>query len=537
MPANLICNDPSHPRPSSNRKSVAKRESNQQAQGKDPMAKFKEYDYSQGVLLPVSLEEQLTPGTLEFTIHGLVESRIDMSVFENRYKNDETGRRAYDPKILLKVVLLAYSRGILSSRKIEDVCRKNVVFMALSCCQYPDHSTIAEFISSMKNEILPLFRDILLVCEEEDLLGGTFFALDGCKLPSNASKQWSGTISDLKKKREKIEKRVAQLLEQQQETDKREEQQGPKGGTTESKTHKERIEKLKKKAERILKWLEENDAKIGESGKEIKSNITDNESAMMTTWHGTIQGYNGQALVDAKNQIIVHGEAFGKGQDTRHLGPMIDGAKENMVEIGQDQDYFRGKLFTADADYHSQTNLAKSVEEDLDAYIPDKRFRTRDARLSPMRPRRKFGLDDFQYDQAADTYMCPGRKMLKLKAKKILSTGNFYRVYAADRKDCDSCSIRHRCLAAGRGNRKHLSVPIGSEESNLSKKMAAKIDSQVGRKIYPQRIAVVEPVFANIRIQKRMDRFTLRGKTKVNIQWLLYCMVHNIEKIMNYGFA
>jgi hypothetical protein len=80
--------------------------------------------------LPVSLEEQLTPGTLEFTIHALVESRIDMSVFENRYKNDETGRRAYDPKILLKVVVLAYSRGIVSSRRIEDVCRKNAVFMA-----------------------------------------------------------------------------------------------------------------------------------------------------------------------------------------------------------------------------------------------------------------------------------------------------------------------------------------------------------------------------------------------------------------------
>ena len=67
--------------------------------------------------------------------------------------------------------------------------------------------------------------------------------------------------------------------------------------------------------------------------------------------------------------------------------------------------------------------------------------------------------------------------------------------------------------------------------------MLEKVDSEKGRKIYPQRMAIVEPVFANIRSRKRMDRFTLRGKTKVNIQWLLYCMVHNIEKIMNYGFA
>ena len=90
------------------------------------MAKFKTYDYRQRVLLPVSLEDQLMPGTLEFAIHTLVEKRLDMSIFEGKYRNDETGRAAYDPKILLKVVLLAYSRGLVSSRKIEQACRENV---------------------------------------------------------------------------------------------------------------------------------------------------------------------------------------------------------------------------------------------------------------------------------------------------------------------------------------------------------------------------------------------------------------------------
>ena len=70
------------------------------------MAKYKRYDYSQRILIPVSLEEQLMPGTLEFAIHNLIENRMDMSVFDDRYNNDETGRSAYDPKILLKVVLL-----------------------------------------------------------------------------------------------------------------------------------------------------------------------------------------------------------------------------------------------------------------------------------------------------------------------------------------------------------------------------------------------------------------------------------------------
>ena len=107
---------------------------------------------------------------------------------------------------------MGYARGLISSRKMEQACRENVTFMALACGQRPDHSTIAAFVSSMRGEIVPLFRDVLLVCEESGLLGGTFFALDGCKLPSNASKEWSGKISDLVRKKEKMEKRVTELL-------------------------------------------------------------------------------------------------------------------------------------------------------------------------------------------------------------------------------------------------------------------------------------------------------------------------------------
>jgi transposase len=83
------------------------------------MGRFKRYNYAQGVFIPVFLEEQLMPGTLEYAIHSLVEKHIDISVFENRYSNDGTGRLAYDPKILLKVVLLGYSRGLISSRAPE----------------------------------------------------------------------------------------------------------------------------------------------------------------------------------------------------------------------------------------------------------------------------------------------------------------------------------------------------------------------------------------------------------------------------------
>jgi len=505
------------------------------------MAKYKHYDHAQNVLVPVSLEDQIVPGTLEFAIQTLVEERIDTSIFDERYHNDETGCRAYDPKVLLKVVLFAYSRGLIPSRKIERVCKENMTFMALACGQQPDHSTIAAFVSSMKEEILPLYRDILLVCEEEDLLGGTFFAIDGSKLPSNASKEWSGKHSDLNRKKEKIEKKVEQLLKDQIDADKQG-NDGQAGGTSGLSNRKKQIEKLKKKAERIEKFLKDNDPKIGRVGKEIKSNITDNESANMLTSHGTIQGYNGQALVDKKHQVIVHAEAFGVGQDHHHIPPMLDGAKENMKKIGQGGDYFDDKILVADVNYHGPANLKKCEDEHLDAYIPDKDFRKRDPRFATQerwskKKSKKFTLEDFRHHEAMDEYVCPSRKHLKLKAKKIIKDGIIYKRYGADREDCESCQLKAQCLRGKNVRGRRLNIPIGAVPGNLTKQMAKKIDTEKGREIYHQRIAIVEPVFANIKCMKGLDRFTLRGKIKVNIQWVLYCMVHNICKIMRYGFT
>ena len=495
------------------------------------MAKYKSYNYSQTVMLSVSLEDQLMPGTIEFAIHTLVEERMDVSRFDERHRNDETGCKAYNPKVLLKIVLLAYARGINTSRKIEKACKENVVFMAMSCGQEPDHSTIAAFVSNLKEEIKPLFRDVLLVCEEMKLLGGTEFSLDGCKLPSNASMRWSGTFSTLKEKKEKIERRVSYILEEQIEADRRE----GKDGSEETRRAKH-IEKLKKQAARIEEFLQENEPKPGKLYKEVRSNVTDNESAMLYTSHGTIQGYNAQALVDAKHQVIVEGEAFGWGQDHTHVPPVLDGAKENMQALGHDDDYFEGAIVTADVSYHSTTNIKKCEDEKVDAYIPDRYYRGRDPRFEKQRGKqRRFELSDFSYNEETDRYECPNGKVLKINARKSKHKDKWYRSYKADENDCSRCELRNRCITQKRARRKVLMVQINKNGINYSRQMIAKIDSARGRELYSHRTAIVEPVFANIRTHKKLDCFTLRGKIKVTIQWLLYCMVHNIEKIANFG--
>ena len=248
------------------------------------MPRYKPYDYNQLLMVPVSLDDQLMPGTLEYAIHQLIEGRIETSAFDEKYRNDETGRSAYDPKVLLKIVLFAYSRGMLHSRPIERACKENVTFMALACGQKPDHSTIAAFASSMgESQIVSLFTQVLLICEEEGLLGGTHFSLNGLKLSSNASKEWSGKHGELKKKQEKLQGKVKAAIAEHREADRR-------GGDPDGERRKQRIKRLQQKADRIASFLAENEPKTGKSGKEIQSNITDNESAKMVTSHGVLRG-------------------------------------------------------------------------------------------------------------------------------------------------------------------------------------------------------------------------------------------------------
>ena len=216
------------------------------------MARYKPYNYSQGKFLSVFFDKQILPGTFEYTLNYLIDEEIDLSIFDWRYNNDETGAPAYDPAILLKIILYAYSRGITSSREIARCCEENILFMALSADTRPHFTTIAKFISSLDQEILRLFLEVLMVCDSLGLIGKEMFAIDGCKMPSNASKEWSGTKEELQHKKEKMEKAIRQIIHRHQEmdasstdVDKREQEEQYK-------------ETLKKKVRKIHDWLKEN---------------------------------------------------------------------------------------------------------------------------------------------------------------------------------------------------------------------------------------------------------------------------------------
>ena len=491
------------------------------------MARFKKYSYAQRIMLPVALDEQILPGTFEHAIHTLVESRIDISLFEHRFQNDIAGRLAYNPKILLKVILLAYSRGITSSREIEQACKSNVIFIAMACGQTFDHSTIADFIASLQKEVLPIFLKVLLVCHEMNLLGGSLFALDGTKIPGNASKRWSGTRKELAHKKELLQGQLKRLVERHIESDRN------SVNNISSEFQDKQKRKLEEKILKIEKFLQEVEPRRGVRGQELKSNLTDPDSAKMKTSNGTIQGYNSQAAVDDKHQIIVAAQVTNNSADYTHLRPMVQEYKANLSKIGYATKEIKDIKLTADCGYYSFPNLQFCKQEGIEAYIPDHQFRSRDSRYQGQMRHRTlhlFSIGNFHFDQKQNIYQCPAGKNLTSYGRNVRRGDRFVRQYVAKRETCETCEMKSKCLSKN-AKRRVLQVPIQQSQTNIIEEMMRRIDSSQGKQIYGKRFAAVEPVFANIKEQKALRRFTYRGKEKVNTQWLLWCMVHNIEKI------
>jgi len=207
------------------------------------MARYKEASQER-IMVAISLEEQLIPGSFEFTLRELIDNQLNLSPFDQFYANDLAGPKAYSPRALLKVILYAYSRGLLSSRKIEAACRTNVLFMALAGEARPDHATLASFVSTKGSAIKEVFIQVLAVCAELGLIGMEQFALDGCKLSSNAAKEHSGTFAEYQKRLASLEAKVQLLMKQHQHNDSEGEQDRIQKAIRRIQQRKVRIQRL-----------------------------------------------------------------------------------------------------------------------------------------------------------------------------------------------------------------------------------------------------------------------------------------------------
>jgi len=511
------------------------------------VANFKADNIRQQTLLNVDFLEVLGTDTFEYSLYRLLERKELLGAFIAQYKNDRGGRKAYPPAMLMRVIFYAYYRGVTSSRIIESLCKTDLKFMALAGGETPHFTTIANFVSDYPDAIGDVFQKVLLVCDESGLIGKQHFAIDGCKLPSDASKQWSGTHKELKKKAVKMRKAAQKIIDKHRAND------GKPGGDSHKDKELQSIDTLIRNAEKIEQFLAEKEPREGQGAKkgEVQSNITDPDSAKMVTGHGAEQGFVAVTAADEKRQIIVGAEAHGMGQEHSTLIPAIEGIEENLdIDLSKS-----GTVITADTGFSSEANMEYLFEKGIEAVVPDNQFRKRDPMFSEsgtyndQKEKRKktrkdraktvaiFPASDFKVDLSSKTCICPAGKEMMYHGEREDKTRGTYSRFRGKLKDCRSCSLSGQCMrnkVTGRGRQIQF-LNDDQKRTSYMELMRRKIDSDEGRHQYSKRMWVIEPVFGNITSNKRLNRFSLRGKAKVTGQWLLYCMVHNIEKLWRYG--
>ena len=513
------------------------------------VANFIDDNIRQTIFLDVNFLETLGDNTFEYCLYKLLTETLELSEFTDKYKNKKVGRKAYHPALLLRVIFYAYYRGVTSSRVIERMCKTDLKFMALAAGTTPHFTTIADFVSGNCDAMSSLFHKVLMICCQSGLVGNEHFAIDGCKLPSDASKEWSGRHKDLQRKSDKMKASAQRIVDKHLSNDN---DKDPHSG--DKSRELQTIDTLIKNANKIDEFLKENEKRIGtgKKPKEVMSNITDNESTKMTTSKGTIQGYNCQTASDELHQIVIHAEATGVGSDQSALKPMIEGIRKNLSA-----DIFDGGvLLTADTGYSSVDNMNYIYSEGINAVIPDNQFRKRDERIAESETylahkelRKKTRNDkpktkgaaipstEFFVDYEAKTCVCPsGKQMLFLGDHYKGTRGNYMR-FRGKLDDCRSCPMQSECMKnpiRDQGRQVSFYADYIETDSCLEL-MKRRIDSEEGRKEYGRRMWTIEPVFGNITSNKRLNRISLRGKAKATSQWLMYCMMHNIEKYWRYA--
>jgi len=491
------------------------------------MARYKHTDIEEGqsIFLTVNLKEQLMPGTFEYMLNDLIGKKIDISMFDDNYKNDKTGAKAIPPAVLVKLIIYGYSKGLKSSRKLMALNSENIIAKALTGDMNIHWTTIADFIASNGEKFQEVFMKVLTYCTELGLIGGQTFAIDGCRLPANVAIDKSGTKAELEKKvevyRRMAEKHISKHMKQDRQAEM-------------SKEEKQRYDKrqrhLNRQIEKISGFLKNMEEKKGINTEELKSNVTDNESVMLRNQSGWIQGYIGIAVSDKQNQIIVSAETVGSAHEGMHFPELLDKTLSNIHGADIKMPGEKMPVFMGDANYFSEDNLRVCKEKEVEAIIPDGKHKKRLAEGE----KRIYETFDFEYHEEANYYECPNGKRLEYKRNQILA-GEEGKTYRASVTDCRECPLNWRCIKSKKGISKwgrSLMIKKSNAPGCLSTEMKKKLSTDEYQNKYAYRMQIIEPVFANITYCKGLDRFTLRGKNKVNGQWKLYCIVHNLGKCL-----
>lgn len=465
---------------------------------------FVAVERDQLMLMPPSVADWLPEDHLAWFVLDVV-AELDLSDFLSGYRADGRGGAAYDPAMMLALLIYAYCTGERSSRRIERRLVEDVAFRVIAANQQPDHATIARFRASHEAAIAGLFGQVLALCARQGLLRPGLVAIDGTRMVANASKEANRTAEQV----------AEQILAEAAATDASEDAQaadqtdviddglGPRAG---------RRERLRRVLDELQAEADEHSyeavmarraAQEAATGKKIRGkkpsphrqknrgrqhgNITDPESRLMNTKDGFVQGFNAQAVATV-DQFVIAAEVSNQAFDAPLYEPVIAAAKINLKQAGERR---RIRRVLADAGYWSEHNLNLTGVESF---------------IAPGRARKLRQIA--QTDQA------------RTKLIDQVQAGELSKPEVAEKLG----------VSVARVNQILRRRQAGDPDS-LTQAAIKKIDSPRGRRTYARRAGTIEPVFAQIKHNRKIRTISRRGLTAADSEWKLICTTHNLLKL------
>ncbi len=476
-------------------------------------------EFNQHVLFPSNIFT-LLPADHECHLYKDIFSQLDTSALEKNYS--PIGQNAYHPKLIVSILIYAYSRGIFSSREIEKRCNEDLSFMLIAEMNCPNFRVLSDFRKDNADFFHDCFKQTVKLAMELKLASLGHISLDGSKFKANSSKYKAMSYKHLKEQEKQLTQEIDDLITKAARCDEEEHQ------AYQEKTGYEIPNDLKHKGNRLAKIKAAKDAleKREETlhpGKPIEEkkqiSFADEDARIMGKKGDFDYRYNGQISVDADSQIIVGQHISQHANDKQE----VDIALENIEAVA-------GKLpdvMSLDNGYMSGGNLEALNTSQVDAYIATNKGE-KAHKDSLNESDRKLIKADFKYNEDKDHFTCPnGQQLVVIREGK-----DGTKTYQGNSATCDVCSYKPRCCQSTKGEARTIKTD-GKEP--LRQEMNAKMEKEESKEIYKKRKVIVEPVFGQIK-NKGFRGFSLRGIDKVAGEFSLVCATHNIKKIVSSMF-
>jgi transposase len=441
--------------------------------------------------------------------------QLDTTELESRYS--ELGQHAYHPKLIVSILIYAYSRGVFSSREIQRRCNEDLSFLYIAQMNCPNFRVLSDFRKEHAEFFHDCFTQTVKLAMELKLASLGHISLDGSKFKANSSKHKAMSYGRLKAKEQELTAEIDALIKKAADCDEEE------GRAYKDRTGYEIPEDLQHKEKRLAQIKEAKAAlEAREDALHPGNPIDDKKQISFADKDARIMGkkgdfdycYNGQISVDSDNQIIVGQHLSQNANDKQELKPALEQVEQSTGALPE-------KL-SADNGYLSGANLEALDENPVDAYIAtDKGEKTAKVPLSESE--RKLVKADFDYHEADNNFTCPGGQTLEMKRE----SKDGKRLYQGKADVCAECLYQGRCCQSKNGEARSITC---DDKEPLRQEMNGKMEKESAKALYKERKVIVEPVFGQIK-NPGFRGFSVRGKEKAAGEFSLICAVHNIKKI------